>query len=570
MDFEEIKDKLESFLKGNSESRINPEKFDRETADIANLINSLMEKEIQANRDKEFYYQVIQKGPVPMILLDNNLNILDINPSFTEFYGCSREKIMGINISDFYSEFKLEQIDGKSVKEILETKKRVSGKYRMTFGGENKIINLESIPLLNDMDAVTHINMAFIDVSIIENQKVWYESILDSIPFPVSVTDLNMNWTYMNPAVVEMANVDRKEALGTQCSRWNADICRTRNCGVESLRRGEKKTYFDQAGGNYMVDLAWIKNANGENVGHIEIIQDITDLKLLEKRAKTFVQNNPLGITILGPDKKRLDLNKEYQRIWRGNYEELMSKKLYNFNIETRGDDIYASFETKKEAVTDINVSWEDGTQSYFRLYQNPIINDKGEIDVNYYTYQDMTPEVTLSQYMDDEVENVAHDLKCIADGRLEELKLEVGEADEYTREVRKQFLEITSNVKLVNDTLHSLVTDIQKLVEAGNDGRLNFSVDSSRYEGAYVDLMEGTNDLLKSVAVPVNEAMDICNSYADADFTARFSDDIRVKGDFLRFKEALNNIGINVSDSLSVTSRVTGQVAVNSGEVAK
>ena len=34
----------------------------------------------------------------------------------------------------------------------------------------------------------------------------WYESILDAIPFPMSVTDMNMNWTFINQATEKMLN----------------------------------------------------------------------------------------------------------------------------------------------------------------------------------------------------------------------------------------------------------------------------------------------------------------------------------------------------------------------------
>ncbi len=48
------------------------------------------------------------------------------------------------------------------------------------------------------------------------------------------------------------------------------------------------------------------------------IIGEREDLHRLQKRADAFLQQNPQGITALAADKHRLDLNEEYQRIWRG------------------------------------------------------------------------------------------------------------------------------------------------------------------------------------------------------------------------------------------------------------
>ena len=36
----------------------------------------------------------------------------------------------------------------------------------------------------------------------------------------------------MNASVKDIIGVDRAEALGEHCSKWNADICNTEKCGV--------------------------------------------------------------------------------------------------------------------------------------------------------------------------------------------------------------------------------------------------------------------------------------------------------------------------------------------------
>jgi methyl-accepting chemotaxis protein len=128
-------------------------------------------------------------------------------------------------------------------------------------------------------------------VETIADKVAWFESILDAIPFPVSVTDLNMNWTFLNPATAKMANVDKKQAIGTQCNRWNANICRTKDCGIECLRAGKRETFFEQEGGFFKVDVGYVKDASGKDIGHVEIIQDITAIKKVEKYLDESVRN---------------------------------------------------------------------------------------------------------------------------------------------------------------------------------------------------------------------------------------------------------------------------------------
>ena len=47
----------------------------------------------------------------------------------------------------------------------------------------------------------------------IKDKIHWYEEILDSIPFPLSVTDNNRNWTFINRPVEKMLGVDRKSVV---------------------------------------------------------------------------------------------------------------------------------------------------------------------------------------------------------------------------------------------------------------------------------------------------------------------------------------------------------------------
>jgi methyl-accepting chemotaxis protein len=106
----------------------------------------------------------------------------------------------------------------------------------------------------------------------------WYVEILDAIPFPLSVTDMNMDWTFINRPVEQFLGVKRDDILGKQCNNWNAHICKTENCGIARLRQGNLQTFFDQQGGNFQVDTSYLHNIKGEKIGHVEVVQDITKM----------------------------------------------------------------------------------------------------------------------------------------------------------------------------------------------------------------------------------------------------------------------------------------------------
>ena len=116
-----------------------------------------------------------------------------------------------------------------------------------------------------------------------EAKAHWYESILDAIPFPVSVTDSDAKWTFVNKAVESVLNAKRENLIGKNCSSWGAAICNTNNCGIACIKRGQSQTKFSQGGASFQVNIAELKDMNGKNVGYVELVQDISKLDMVDK-----------------------------------------------------------------------------------------------------------------------------------------------------------------------------------------------------------------------------------------------------------------------------------------------
>ncbi len=133
----------------------------------------------------------------------------------------------------------------------------------------------------------------------LKEKIIWYENILDSIPFPISVTDMNMKWTFINKPVEDMLKVKRADVMGQQCENWNANICKTENCGVLRLRNGFNETFFKQFGMNFKVDSQYIHDLKGEKVGHIEVVQDITSLSRISEYLNSEVSSLSADIQLM-------------------------------------------------------------------------------------------------------------------------------------------------------------------------------------------------------------------------------------------------------------------------------
>ncbi|MBF0529076.1 MAG: hypothetical protein HQK55_07365 [Deltaproteobacteria bacterium] len=118
-----------------------------------------------------------------------------------------------------------------------------------------------------------------------QEQKIYYEQILDAIPLPISVTTLDMKWTFINKAVEDMLNVKRTSILNHHCSEWKADICNTDNCGIAMLKKGFNAVAFQNSGDSkyYQTNVSYMVNEKNEMIGHVETVTDINAQKNLEK-----------------------------------------------------------------------------------------------------------------------------------------------------------------------------------------------------------------------------------------------------------------------------------------------
>ena len=122
-----------------------------------------------------------------------------------------------------------------------------------------------------------------------KGQADWYEGILNTLPQAISVTDMDMHWTFCNAASLKSMNkTSMDEIRGLHCSEKKGNICDTPQCGIEQLRLGNKRVINHMPNGKTMqITLDFLHDASGAPIGHVEIGEDITEKIRLEEESKT-------------------------------------------------------------------------------------------------------------------------------------------------------------------------------------------------------------------------------------------------------------------------------------------
>ena len=143
---------------------------------------------------------------------------------------------------------------------------------------------------------------------------------------------------------------------------------------------------------------------------------------------------------------------------------------------------------------------------------------------------------------------------------------------------------QIVPPIKKMIETLRAVIQESNKMSIAAVEGKLNVRGDADKFKGGYWEIVAGINKTFDNVVVPLNEGMRVSEEYAAGNFTARFDESVKMRGEFKKFKTSLNDIGEQVSKAMQgINKQVTDlaasaeeanasveEVAAGAGQVAK
>lgn len=251
---------------------------------------------------------------------ENKIEIEGLRKEIVSAHDAGLKKIIYVNLLAILITIILGLLFSADVKNIIsrlisETDKLTEAvvKEKFDIRGDTGKVNHEFSSVITSMNKT---------LDKIVDKIFWFEQLLDAIPFPISVTDKNMNWVFINKPVEQLLGVKRNDISGKHCSNWNANICKTQNCGIEKLRNNQPKTLFNQAGMNFQVDTSYVKNALGEIVGHIEVVQDITAREKISEYSEVEIERLACNLSKIAAGDMDINLtltppnqysNKEYE-----------------------------------------------------------------------------------------------------------------------------------------------------------------------------------------------------------------------------------------------------------------
>jgi len=395
-------------------------------------------------------------------------------------------------------------------------------------------IRADSAKLQGEYRRVVEGFNATLDVAVDKIQ--WYEGIIDAVQFPIHVIDKDMKWVFLNKAF-EKLMVDngtirsRKDAPGMPCSSANASICKTDNCGLVQLAKGNGETYFDWGAQNCKQESSKLVNRKGEHIGFVEVVQDLTPLVRAKnytstevvRLASNLVQiskgNLKLNLQQADADEFTTDVKVQFKRI-----DEDLSNAVRSIQALTTDGMALVASATDGRLDSRLDASKHSGEFAEIAGGINKVLDailipiGEGNRILSMIRGGDLQEKVEIAckgdhEKMKDAINGVHGWLSelvgyvtKIANGDLSATMAKASDKDQ----IHEWLLVLKTNIL-------SLIVDTDMIAKAAAEGKLGTRADASKHQGDYRKIIEGVNQTLEAVAGPLKATAENASTLASS-----------------------------------------------------
>ncbi len=416
----------------------------------------------------------------------------------------------------------------------------------------------------------------------------WYEALLDSIPFPVSVTDNDQNWTFINKPVEQLLGVERQAILGQSCERWNTEICQTENCGIARLGSGLTQTTYERDDKHFQVDTSYIYNQHGEKVGHIEMVQDITAESHRTKYQNGEVARLADNLKLLAKGDLGLELTvaegNEYTRLERENFTQI------NQNLQLVKDALGAMIEDAEllqraavEGRLDIRADAERHDGDYRKIIAgvnqtldaviSPLdeaIGVLSKMAVNDLTVQMVGEYQGVLKEFATAINMVRNSLLGVQDVAVGVAQGDVSRLSEFYKNggrLSENDMLIPAFIRMM-ETIQALASEVDELTKAAAAGDLTVRGNATKFEGLYRSVVEGVNQTVDAMVAPLSETIQVLDRMAENDYTSAMAGEYQ--GAFNQLASAVNRVQQTLNQVLGEINQSAVQIGSSSRQVAE
>lgn len=227
------------------------------------------------------------------------------------------------------------------------------------------------------------------ELALRQNQEL-LQAVIRASPVAVAATDIDENITLWSPAAERIFGWSEEEVLGRPWpavppdKREESDAIRDRwgrgeDLGVIDMVRLRKDGSLVEIESRF----ATLLDANGEVVGSVSVMADMTEEKKAQQRLRTLIEAAPMAIIMTDIDENVLLWNPAAERIFGWTEEEVLGRPLPYVSPEMREESEQhrlRSLAGKIEPGLDIRRRRRDGSLVDLQLWSAPLYDAEGRV----------------------------------------------------------------------------------------------------------------------------------------------------------------------------------------------
>jgi PAS domain S-box-containing protein len=378
------------------------------------------------------YTTVVETALDGFWIIDLKGRFLEVNNSYCQMIGYTREELLTMSISDVEA-VESPEVTTQRIRKIAEQGyDRFDTRHRRKDG---QIIDLEINVRYSDVDGGREV--VFIrDITerkqaeeALRKAKEFAESLITSMQDGFSILDSHGVHVDVNPALCRMTGLSREELIGAGPPHpyWPPESLEEIERAFQKTLNGEfgdfELTFMQKDGERFpvIVSPSWVKDTQGNVVSYFATVKDITErrqaeeaLRLSEERYRSLFEGYGDPITIYGMDGRILLINTVGARNFGGRPGDFVGKSYHELFPE-QGD---AFLERHRQiALSGVAAEFEDMVQlpsgkHWFWSILQPIKDENG----NAYAVQMVSHDITERKRAEEALRESEAKLRLLAE----------------------------------------------------------------------------------------------------------------------------------------------------------
>jgi PAS domain S-box-containing protein len=340
----------------------------------------------ELNRQQRFFEALLEVSPEAIVTVHPDNTVASWNPAAERLFGYTASEAIGTDITALVARREDLYAEGKELDRLADeaTGRKVTQRIRK----DGSLVDVDIVggPVTVGGELVGK-HVFYHDITELQQQKRYFQSLLEISPVAIMVTDLEMKVASWNPAAEKLFGYSAEEAIGSPLDDLVATRPELHHEAVGYSQRaaqGERVQAISRRTGKdgSLVDVQIVTApvvVNENRVGFLAIYNDITEIQRQKRYYEALVEFNPGAIVLVDSDGMVTSWNPAAERLFGYTADEAIGQNI---------DDLVATSEeirAEAEAYTEQGIrgnpvhaitrrTRKDGTLVDVELFAAPVI----------------------------------------------------------------------------------------------------------------------------------------------------------------------------------------------------